>query len=456
MGCWPRSCASAPATRSRDYGGRWRRVWPRRARDGGGAAPARRGAVSAHRAIPGPHRTNGELIDRLEETQRALLARFADAGHDPGTARAVCEEILGRGDRGVGGCCASPGGDRPQLLETDREIPSLIGALQGRTCRRAVGIADARTARRAADRAATSTRSTRARCPPSSRARPARKLADALLERHRAEHGAFPESVGIVVWGTAAMRTHGDDAGEVLALLGVRPVWQQETRRIVGLEAIPLDELGRPRIDVTLRISGFFRDAFPPLVRCSTTRSRSSPGLTSRRTGTSSRAHVLDERRAAAAGAGAASAAGARDDARLRGASRALRRRAAAAARRRQLARRRRPRRRLRGLGRLRLRRAGSTASPRATAMRGSFARIDVAVKNQSTRASTTSSTPTTTSQSTAAWSRTVRAPAGAAPARATSATRPTPRAPRARDAGRGVAPRVPRARRQPPAGSRR
>ena len=76
----------------------------------------------------------------------------------------------------------------------------------------------------------------------------------------------LPETVGIVVWGTAAMRTAGDDAGEILALLGVRPRWHPETRRITGLESIPLEELGRPRIDVTVRISGFFRDAFPHLV----------------------------------------------------------------------------------------------------------------------------------------------------------------------------------------------
>jgi cobaltochelatase CobN len=62
------------------------------------------------------------------------------------------------------------------------------------------------------------------------------------------------------------MRTHGDDIAEVLALLGVRPVWQVESRRVMGIEVIPLSTLGRPRIDVTLRISGFFRDAFPNLI----------------------------------------------------------------------------------------------------------------------------------------------------------------------------------------------
>ena len=93
-----------------------------------------------------------------------------------------------------------------------------------------------------------------------------RKLADAVIQRHVDEEGHPPRTVGIVLWGTAAMRTGGDDAAEALALLGVKPVWEPESRRVVGLEAIPLAELGRPRVDVALRISGFFRDAFPHLV----------------------------------------------------------------------------------------------------------------------------------------------------------------------------------------------
>jgi cobaltochelatase CobN len=91
-------------------------------------------------------------------------------------------------------------------------------------------------------------------------------LANALLQRHLDEEGTYPTTVGLVLWGTAAMRTQGDDVAEILALLGVRPVWEPESRRVVGLEVIGLAELGRPRIDVTVRISGFFRDAFPNLV----------------------------------------------------------------------------------------------------------------------------------------------------------------------------------------------
>ncbi|MEV7177113.1 cobaltochelatase subunit CobN [Kitasatospora sp. NPDC093679] len=92
-------------------------------------------------------------------------------------------------------------------------------------------------------------------------------LAASLVERYRADNdGACPPSVGLSLWGTSAMRTAGDDIAEAFALLGVRPVWDDASRRVTGLEAIGLEELGRPRIDVTLRISGFFRDAFPHVV----------------------------------------------------------------------------------------------------------------------------------------------------------------------------------------------
>ncbi|MEU9821582.1 cobaltochelatase subunit CobN [Pseudonocardia alni] len=88
-------------------------------------------------------------------------------------------------------------------------------------------------------------------------------MAESLVERYRADHGEYPRSVGLSVWGTSAMRTSGDDVAEVFALLGVRPVWDDASRRVRSLEVIDLAELGRPRVDVTVRISGFFRDAFP-------------------------------------------------------------------------------------------------------------------------------------------------------------------------------------------------
>ncbi len=91
-------------------------------------------------------------------------------------------------------------------------------------------------------------------------------LAQALVDRHLKETGQYPQSVGLSIWGTSALRTQGDDIAQVFALLGVRPRWQKENRRLLGIEVIPLHELNRPRIDVICRISGFFRDAFPHLI----------------------------------------------------------------------------------------------------------------------------------------------------------------------------------------------
>jgi cobaltochelatase CobN len=91
-------------------------------------------------------------------------------------------------------------------------------------------------------------------------------LAREAVERFVKEEGSYPEMMGLSVWGTSQMRTHGDDIAEAFALLGVEPVWNAQSRRIDGVSLISLEKLARPRIDVTLRISGFFRDAFPHLI----------------------------------------------------------------------------------------------------------------------------------------------------------------------------------------------
>jgi cobaltochelatase CobN len=90
-----------------------------------------------------------------------------------------------------------------------------------------------------------------------------KKAAESLIERYTQENGEYPQTLGLSVWGTSTMRTGGDDLAEALALLGVQPVWDRPSRRVIDFEILPLSILGRPRIDVTLRISGFFRDAFP-------------------------------------------------------------------------------------------------------------------------------------------------------------------------------------------------
>ncbi|GLK67513.1 cobaltochelatase subunit CobN [Hansschlegelia plantiphila] len=90
-----------------------------------------------------------------------------------------------------------------------------------------------------------------------------RKAADVLCRRHYQDHGEWPKRLAISAWGTANMRTGGDDIAQALALMGVAPQWEAGSSRVVGLEVLPLSELHRPRIDVLFRISGFFRDAFP-------------------------------------------------------------------------------------------------------------------------------------------------------------------------------------------------
>ncbi|MBO6825950.1 MAG: cobaltochelatase subunit CobN [Sneathiella sp.] len=89
------------------------------------------------------------------------------------------------------------------------------------------------------------------------------KSAERLIAHYRQTHGSWPKSMFLSAWGTSNMRTGGDDIAQALALMGVRPTWDKASNRVTGFEILPASILDRPRVDVTLRISGFFRDAFP-------------------------------------------------------------------------------------------------------------------------------------------------------------------------------------------------
>ncbi|WP_350600276.1 cobaltochelatase subunit CobN [Pseudomonas sp. 65/3-MNA-CIBAN-0223] len=91
--------------------------------------------------------------------------------------------------------------------------------------------------------------------------------ANLILERHLQDHGDHLRQIGLSVWGTATMRTGGDDIAQAMALMGVRPVWATGSQRVDDFEILPVSLLDRPRVDVTLRVSGFFRDAFANLIR---------------------------------------------------------------------------------------------------------------------------------------------------------------------------------------------
>ena len=216
-----------------------------------GAVPSLRETVAAALGV-GDDRTERAGTDAVEAECRHLVSALADdgwhyGGDDP-TLSWVCDRL------------------HPALSGTTDEVANTLGALDGRF----VPAGPSGAPSRGMAHVLPTGRNFFSVDPKALPSRLAwevgRGLADRLIERHVADTGGPPESVGLVVWGTSAMRTSGDDVACALALLGVRPVWAPESGRVTGVETIPLGELGRPRVDVTLRISGFFRDAFPNLV----------------------------------------------------------------------------------------------------------------------------------------------------------------------------------------------
>ena len=217
--------------------------------------------------FPGAATTASDLIDRLEEATQTLLLAMEERGWEAEAAEEVCEEVLGIVDVGVALSLRFAATEVVvRLARTPEEMGNLLGGLSGGY----VPAGPSGSPTRGLVNVLPTGRNFYSVDP---KALPSRLswevgqgLADGLLRRYLEEEGRFPETVGIVVWGTAAMRTQGDDVAEILALLGVRPIWNQESLRVTGIEIIPPEELGRPRIDVTVRISGFFRDAFPNLI----------------------------------------------------------------------------------------------------------------------------------------------------------------------------------------------
>lgn len=154
----------------------------------------------------------------------------------------------------------------PSLLQTNQEITNLLRGLDGRHI--PSGASGAPTRGRP-DVLPTGRNfySVDIRAIPTETAwRVGRVAAETLIERYTQENGEYPKTLGLSVWGTSTMRTGGDDIAEALALIGVQPIWDGPSRRVVDFEILPVSVLGRPRVDVTLRISGFFRDAFFNLI----------------------------------------------------------------------------------------------------------------------------------------------------------------------------------------------
>ncbi|MFI7608146.1 cobaltochelatase subunit CobN [Micromonospora sp. NPDC049366] len=233
------------------------------------AEPGARLAVPAALTdtVDGPAATAADAVDLIEALARRLVVALETLDWDPTTVDAVVTEVTGRELPDAAAVLRFAATELvPRLDRTTDELTHTLAALDGRF----VPPGPSGSPTRGLVNVLPTGRNFYSVDP---KAIPSRNawdvgvaLADSLLARHLADTGGYPRSVGLTVWGTSAMRTQGDDIAEVLALLGCRPTWDDRSRRVTGVEVVPLPELGRPRIDVTVRISGFFRDAFPHVV----------------------------------------------------------------------------------------------------------------------------------------------------------------------------------------------
>ena len=195
-------------------------------------------------------RTHGDTVERIEFLASALVSGAIACPEDWSQTRLVMEAVATR--------------LRPSLVACGKaEIDALMRGLDGRFV--APGPSGAPTRGRpdvlptGKNFYSVDTRSV----PTPTAWTLGQKSAELLVTRYVQNHGDWPTAFGITCWGTSNMRTGGDDIAQALALIGAKPVWDMSSARVTGYEIIPMAVLGRPRVDVTLRISGFFRDAFP-------------------------------------------------------------------------------------------------------------------------------------------------------------------------------------------------
>ncbi|MGH3734440.1 MAG: cobaltochelatase subunit CobN [Micromonosporaceae bacterium] len=234
----------------------------------GGDGPADGGElrVFGDAAVPAA-RTASDAVELLEAVARKLVLGCETLGWDAGAMPSVVAEVLGETPEAVVEVLRFAATEVvPRLDATTDEVDAVLHALGGGY----VPAGPSGSPTRGLVNVLPTGRNFYSVDP---KAIPSRNawdtgcaLADSLLRRHRDDTGDWPRNVGLTVWGTSAMRTQGDDIAEILALLGCRPTWDEASRRVTGFEVLSLAELGRPRIDVTVRISGFFRDAFPHVI----------------------------------------------------------------------------------------------------------------------------------------------------------------------------------------------
>ena len=212
-------------------------------------------------------KTGGECIRQAHETALAMVGNFCKAGFDKQQVPSIVQDALGKRDLMLENALDYIGEFlTPNIARTTEEMDYAMTALNGEFV--PPGPSGAPT-RGQADILPTGRNFYSVdplTIPTPGAWEVGVRLGDALIERTVEETGKYPENVGIVVYGGPTMRSRGDDIAEILYLYGLKPVWAKGSGRVAGLEVIPQSQLNRPRIDVTPRVSGFFRDSFPNLM----------------------------------------------------------------------------------------------------------------------------------------------------------------------------------------------
>lgn len=254
----------------------------------------------AHRGSfpPGETRTYGDILHLAYQTSRELLSRFRQEGyatqHIPDLLSEVLELKPGRTGKIAQVLKYVSRVLVPKLAATTAELDALANGAQGGYIQ--PGPSGSPTRGRA-DILPTGRNfySLDPYAVPTQAAwRVGAGMGQALLDRFFEEHGRYPESVGMVVWGENIMRTGGDDIAEILFLIGAAPTWSEQSGQVVDFRIIPLEELGRPRIDVSLRIDGI-RYGFPNICELLDQAFAAVSGLDEREEDNFLRKHTLED-----------------------------------------------------------------------------------------------------------------------------------------------------------------
>ncbi|MCB2190070.1 MAG: cobaltochelatase subunit CobN [Deltaproteobacteria bacterium] len=211
--------------------------------------------------------TGGQVIAQAQEQCLELLRAMAERDYQPEAAEAVTETVLGKNHPAVAEALRYAVQEvLPRLLAITEETDACLAAMDGRHVAPGPSGAPSRGQVEVLPTGRNFFSVDPQKIPTPAAWKVGKALGEAMLERHLKDHGRYPENIGFILWASPTMRNKGDDVAEILWLMGLKPMWQQGSGNVRGLAVIPLSELGRPRLDVTPRMSGIFRDAFPTVV----------------------------------------------------------------------------------------------------------------------------------------------------------------------------------------------